>query len=128
MKVMQRLEAVISPSRPIGSLTCPTRTVPIDGNLFCPTQNSSSPAVLNWLFSKAGIEPVLAGFPECAFRQGANAAEVFAVLQIADAARGDAGSHVPARLPGLAPWSGLQGQRTGSTRRCPIASSRPGAW
>ena len=46
MKVMQRLELVISPSRPIAFLTWPTRTVPITGMAFCPTHISSSPAVL----------------------------------------------------------------------------------
>ena len=47
MKVMQRLEAVISPSRPTGSLTCPMRTVLITGMSLRPTQNSSNPVVPN---------------------------------------------------------------------------------
>ena len=74
MKVMQRLEAVMSPSRPIGFLTWPTRTVPITGSLLTPTQNSSSPAVLNWIVFQGENEAVFAGFPEGAFHEGPDAA------------------------------------------------------
>ena len=131
MKVMQRLELVISPSRPIAFLTCPTRTVPITGIAFCPTHISSSPTVSVHVSFKGPIEAVLAGFPECAFLDNAQAAPVIAVLQTAvsavvEAAWGSAGSDscLVARLS----LSDPQGTPAGSTIRCPIAPNRRDAW
>ena len=81
MKVMQRLEAVISPSRPIGVFDVAGADGAEDGNFRFADPEFIQPARAELVVFQGENEPVLAGFPEGAFGKGADAAEVFAVLQ-----------------------------------------------
>ena len=82
MKVMERLELVMSPSSPIGVLTCPTRTRADHGKFVVADPEFIEPDRAVLVVFKGEIPAVLEGFPEmCLPSQGESGASYRRLLE-----------------------------------------------